>query len=279
MSRGAFLAPRRKPLGRWFWSYNEIFDHFGSRIGYKAVALYTAMSRWADNETGVCARSIGDLAGVIDMSKSAAREQVKILLHHRLVMVYKAARGCAGALYRLTDVRHLRETGEGSVISDHPVDNSVDLEELVLCRDRSTAARERRAVACERNASAHKEERQDSKTTSKSPLPPFEKGGEVGLLEIWGEVAFDLKEKLKVTHPRFGQEDLYEQYFRDSHFLRLLGSTVVLAPYPPMSAVELRRGVDQFQKFLVACFKAHGLEAVCEVIVADDSPSDTQWDG
>lgn len=95
----------RKP--GWHWADNEIIKSYGSLLGPYGLALYYALCRHADKDTGECWPSYATLAKETGMSRRRAIEVMKRLV--KLELVSKAPReddagDATSNLYTLLDL-------------------------------------------------------------------------------------------------------------------------------------------------------------------------------
>ena len=64
---------------------NALIDTWGEQIGATAVALYCALSRYANRQTGVCWPSITTLATKLKLGRNTVKKYLRVLVHHGLI--------------------------------------------------------------------------------------------------------------------------------------------------------------------------------------------------
>jgi Helix-turn-helix domain len=64
---------------------NALIDEWGERIGATAVALYCALSRYANRHTGECWPSIATLATKLKLGRNTVKKYLRVLAQHHLI--------------------------------------------------------------------------------------------------------------------------------------------------------------------------------------------------
>ena len=64
---------------------NALIDTWGEQIGATAVALYCALSRYANRQTGVCWPSITTLSVKLRLGRNTVKKYLRVLVQHGLV--------------------------------------------------------------------------------------------------------------------------------------------------------------------------------------------------
>jgi hypothetical protein len=79
----------------FFWCDNVIIDHYASRLGPYALAVYMALLRHADQRTQSCFPSLKTLATELGMGKDSVIKALEALKKAKLISV-KHRRSSAG---------------------------------------------------------------------------------------------------------------------------------------------------------------------------------------
>jgi hypothetical protein len=81
------IAIRSLIPGTFFSLHNSLIDHHAAHIGTHALALYTALARYAHHKTGKAWPSIGRLATLLDLSKNSVKKYLQRLKDYGLIHI------------------------------------------------------------------------------------------------------------------------------------------------------------------------------------------------
>jgi Helix-turn-helix domain len=66
---------------------NIIVDDYGEKIGAIGIAVYNALARYADRQTGVCYPCIGTIARKLKLGRTTVKKYLRILLKYDLIAI------------------------------------------------------------------------------------------------------------------------------------------------------------------------------------------------
>ena len=66
---------------------NILIDEYGEKIGAIGVAVYNALARYADRQTGICYPCIGTIAKKLKLGRTTVKKYLRILLNHSLIAI------------------------------------------------------------------------------------------------------------------------------------------------------------------------------------------------
>lgn len=70
----------------WYWSDNDLIDHYGPIVGAYGIAVYSALARYADRD-GRAFPSYNKLAEQLHMSRTKVIATIKLLEQHGLITI------------------------------------------------------------------------------------------------------------------------------------------------------------------------------------------------
>jgi Helix-turn-helix domain len=66
---------------------NILMDEYGEKIGAIGIAIYNALSRYADRQTGICYPCIGTIAKKLKLGRTTVKKYLRILLKEDLIAI------------------------------------------------------------------------------------------------------------------------------------------------------------------------------------------------
>src|SRR5262245_37225425 len=87
LQRDTALQIRSQRTTRWFWVDNQVIDVYGRQIGALGVALYCALARYCNRETGQCFPSLGRLGRQLGLTPLTVSRYLQRLVEHQLIAV------------------------------------------------------------------------------------------------------------------------------------------------------------------------------------------------
>src|SRR5438874_7350381 len=78
---------RIQPRPHSFRVDNIIVDEYGEKIGAIGIAIYNALSRYADRQTGICYPCIGTIAKKLKLGRTTVKKYLRILLKYDLIAI------------------------------------------------------------------------------------------------------------------------------------------------------------------------------------------------
>lgn len=66
---------------------NILFDEYGEKIGAIGLAVYNALARYADRQTGVCYPCIGTIARKLKLGRTTVKKYLHLLLKYDLIAI------------------------------------------------------------------------------------------------------------------------------------------------------------------------------------------------
>lgn len=76
-----------QPRPHTFRIDNILIDEYGEKIGAIGVAIYNALARFADRQTGICYPCIGTIAKKLKLGRTTVKKYLRILLNHGLIAI------------------------------------------------------------------------------------------------------------------------------------------------------------------------------------------------
>ena len=66
---------------------NILMDEYGEKIGAIGIAIYNALSRYADRQTGICYPCIGTIAKKLKLGRTTVKKYLRMLLKYGLIAI------------------------------------------------------------------------------------------------------------------------------------------------------------------------------------------------
>ena len=114
----------------FYWIDNEFLDQYGSKVGLAGIAVYNAIARRANNETGKAWPGLTDIMRLTGLSKQGAINALRRLEEVGLISIEKRfnpeRNAFDSSVYRLLSIEVVNPVDQGSQLSRPGVVNSVD---------------------------------------------------------------------------------------------------------------------------------------------------------